>query len=163
MSSRFRRRWQGQTLTLSYDSTDTGTAVDPLGWIQSPTTSSLEIIGPTSLANGFTINANNATRVFDVGFVTIQGGSLVLSNLTVQNGNGVGTRRYGQLNGDGGAIFLAGGSQLTLNNVALRNNSATRGGAIFASGSATITNNGGSYIGNAATGGTGRRWCDLHL
>ncbi|HAP74656.1 MAG TPA: hypothetical protein DCR14_01055 [Acidimicrobiaceae bacterium] len=149
----------GQTLTLSWNN---GSGVQPFDVIYD-LNNPLEIIGPTLNAGDFVIDANNAVRPFGVGFGGSVAGSLKLANLTVRGGNGRsnGASGFG-VNGEGGAIYLGAvntggpitGSQLTLDNVVLRNNQVSdtgRGGAIFGT-APTITNNGGAYISNRANG-----------
>ncbi len=140
----------GLTLTLTYTGGSGG--VKPVGQI-SGSDNPVEIIGPTSSAGGFTISGGGNTRILDLGS-TGASGYLTLSNLTLRDGNGIGSA--GTTGGDGGAIWLGSGV-LTLNNTILRNNSvgtaSRRGGAIFVSGSATVTSNGGSFISNSARDG----------
>jgi uncharacterized repeat protein (TIGR01451 family) len=139
-------------------------------------TNPVQIIGPTLSAGGFTIDGQNATRIFEIGPTGFTDGTfgaeVTLANLTVKRGNG--QNNTSSLSkptpGDGGAIYMTDQAHLTLDNVVLRDNTATgsgtpgvsngRGGAIFGD-SPTITNNGGAYISNHANGtglanGTGR-------
>ena len=145
----------GKVLTMTY--------ARPFEAISGPD-NPLEIVGPTTSSAGFTINGNNATRIFHVGYANIGTtdfrGVLRLANLTIRGGNGhqnVSPPTYAAADGDGGAMFLGNASQLTLDNVVLRDNTVTgssRGAAIYAV-AATITNNGGAYINNAAAGNGG--------
>lgn len=142
----------GSTMTLTWNP---GTGVQPFDPIYDQT-NPLEIIGPSTNPADFVISGGNSVRPFAVGYGTIVRGDLKLANLTVRDGNGQsnGSGNPG-VNGMGGAFFLAAdgagiGSHLTLDNVVVRNNTAsTRGGAIYGDAS-TITNNGGAYISNSS-------------
>lgn len=110
-------------------------------------TGDLDITGTTSLTitgNGIgqtVIDGDKADRVFQV----LGTASLTLQDLTVTNGAGV---------AQGGGIFAAGGTSLTLSSVAVTSNSATdtsapaEGGGIEADGNFSMT--GSTVSGNTA-------------
>jgi hypothetical protein len=139
----------GSTLTL---------AQGPLPNVLNSSNNKFQIIGPTIHAGDFTISGGDRTRIFETGFVNVGEAWFTLANLTVSHGNGM-TYPGGPLssvNGNGGAMYTGWNTHLTLDNVVMRDSSASqRGGAIFASGPTTLTNNGGSYINNHANGDGG--------
>ncbi len=142
----------GSTMTLTYANAN---GVQPFDNITGPT-NPLEIIGPTTDPTQFVISGGDVVRPFDVGVLNLEAGNLKLANLTVSHGNGNDNGGFGfAIDGDGGAFYLGQSTQLTLDNVNVRDNHVTgsaRGGAIYGI-APTITNNGGAYIGNSATGG----------
>ncbi len=77
------------------------------------------------IGNGFTIDANNSGRIFNI----TDGHVISLNNVTLANGKNI----------NGGAIYNAG--NLTLRNVEVINNSAEDGGAIYNSGGSFTANN----------------------
>lgn len=89
-------------------------------------------------ANVITLSGGNATRLFNV----LANVKAAINFLTMANGNGDSATN----SGIGGAILISGaGSELTLDNVTLQNNSTSgnnTGGAIdvFTSGNLIITN-----------------------
>jgi hypothetical protein len=101
----------------------------------------LSIIGPGAVADGITLNGNNATRVFNVSSPD----AVVLSSLTITGGNaGDGT--------DGGGVINS-GANLTLGNARVTNNVATDdGGGIDNGGTLTLT---GVEVSNNSAGGDG--------
>ena len=78
----------------------------------------------TIIGNGFTIDARNLGRIFN-----INGSNFTLTNATLANGKNI----------DGGAICNAG--NLTINNVNLINNTAENGVAIYNKSTLTLNNN----------------------
>src|SRR5262245_13377769 len=118
----------GTTMTLTYA---TASGVQPFDPISNPD-NPLEIVGPTTNAADFVISGGDAVRPFDVGFLNLEAGVLTLANLTVSHGNGQDNGGFGfAVPGDGGAFYLGQGSNLTLNNVFIRDNAVTgsaRGG-----------------------------------
>ncbi|MEZ5428755.1 MAG: carboxypeptidase-like regulatory domain-containing protein [Pyrinomonadaceae bacterium] len=102
-------------------------------------------------ANLLTVSGGNASRVF---FVSA-GASVTVTDLTVSNGNGVGS----SFSGFGGGIFNNGGS-LMLTNVAVSNNQTTgggtNGGGIYNNGAgATLTISGSTINNNTGVSGAG--------
>jgi predicted outer membrane repeat protein len=98
----------------------------------------------TIVGNGAVFDAGGKDRFFTVG----QAVTLVMSNVTLQNGT---------LGGDyGGAIFVTNGGTITLNDCSFRGNTASGGGAIFVTSASTIavastvTLNDCSFCGNTA-------------
>src|SRR3954454_18137977 len=135
----------GRTLTL---------ANGPLPLVLNTSNNAFEIIGPTINAGDFTISGGDVTRIFETGFVNVGSAFFTLANLTISHGNGNGTSAG--VNGNGGAIYAGDNTNLTLDNVVMRDNSVgQRGGAIFISASGVLTNNGGAYINNSAGGDGG--------
>jgi hypothetical protein len=115
---------QGQTITLG------GTELLITGG------GDLSIVGPGGITSGITVDANNASRVFNI---PNTGSAVTLMNLTVANGDpGV---------NNGGGVLNAGPST-TLSNVTIRSSTALFGGGLFNSG--TITVNGSRIIDNTA-------------
>ena len=112
--------------------------------------SSLTLTGPTA---GVTLNANNASRVMEIDG-TSGGITVNLSNLTMTNGNGLGTND----SGSGGAllVYAVSGNNATANigNSSFVNNSGGDGGGIanVGNGTLTITN---STISNNSAGNNG--------
>lgn len=139
----------GQKLTLTY----APHGVQPFDDITG-TDDPLEIIGPTTKAADFVIDANDAVRPFEVGSGDSEAGELRLANLTVRGGNGHANGGSAFAPNDrGGAFFLGLHSHLTLDNVVVRDNHVEcgpgqKGGAVYGL-APTITNNGGAYIDNA--------------
>ena len=131
------------TLTLA-------AALGPLPVINNAADNALQIIGPTTNSAQFLISGGNARRIFELGFANIGESHLTLANLTLTSGYSasIASSPYFGLT-DGGAIYAGDNTNLTLDNVVIRNSSATRGGGIFIQ-SGTLTNNGGSYIQNSA-------------
>lgn len=120
---------------------------------------------PTS---GSVVNGQNSTRVMEIdgtgGGITVN-----LNKLTLENGNGTGTHKSG-IFGGGLLIYTEGGNSanVTINNSAIANNSATQfGGGIFndgpGSGNAILTITNSTISGNSATsiqGGGIYNWGD---
>ena len=86
--------------------------------------------------NGYTIDASNQARIFN-----ITGNNITINNLHFINGN--------SFKKDGGAIYALG--SITLNNVTFTNNYADAGGAIFSN--VTLAINNATFIGNGAKWG----------
>jgi predicted outer membrane repeat protein len=127
----------GQTITLS------------LG--QLPITDALFINGPG--ASLLTINANSASRIFNINDGTANAIPVTISGLTLTGGLTTGSGAVAS----GGAIQMA-PENVTLNNVVLSaNSSATYGGAIgfSTSGGNTLTINNCTLSNNKALGGAG--------
>ncbi len=109
-------------------------------------------IDATALANNVTIDADNASRVFNFTATT---GDLTLSGLTITGGQTIGV-----IDDGGGIRFLSNGT-LALNNSSVSGNSTTGsaadGGGIYAnSGAVTLTSStvsGNDSTGNYSTGG----------
>ncbi len=98
--------------------------------------------------NGHTISGADQFRIFDV-----DGGVLAIMNLTLTNGSSA--------EGNGAAIRLLDGAQVTLSNTTLENNSAEYGGAIAISSGATIlTIHDSSFLGNIAEKSAGAIYAD---
>ena len=91
--------------------------------------------------NGFTINANNFGRIFN-----IEAGILTLNNVVLINGKS--TRA-------GGAIYNNEDGGLVINNCSFINNTANNGGAIYNSGP-NFTINNSNFINNIGTGYSGK-------
>ena len=94
----------------------------------------LTIVGPG--ANKITIDANNASRIFDIDDgVSATDSPATISGLTLIHGNGTGTNA----SGNGGAIYS--GEPLTLKNCTISGNSGSHaGGGIFSDRSLTLKN-----------------------
>jgi hypothetical protein len=134
----------------------------------------IDIAGSGSLlieGSGETINGNNACRVFEV-----DGGDVTIENLTVADGNVVGTA--GEYHGywpggdaEGGGLLVTSGN-VTINGVVFSNDLATGGngagpgdgehggiggngvgGAVYNAGTLTVTNS--TFSSDTATGGVG--------
>ena len=108
----------------------------------------------TIVGNGDTIDASHVGRLFDVA----GGGSLMLENLTLQNGQAQAARATGY-SADGGAIFNQG--TLVLSGVTVQFNTApgwyggnAAGGGIWSNGSLTLQNS-CLVQGNSAVAGYG--------
>ena len=120
----------GSTITLSYDGPDAGTLPDVL-----TIGSNVTIVGLG--ANQLSISGNNQIGVFQLN----AGYAATISDLTIKSGN----------QGTGGGISSSG--NLTLNRVAIENNTASVGAGIYATGgslsitASTIANNTASFIG----------------
>jgi predicted outer membrane repeat protein len=100
----------------------------------------------TILGNNAVLNASRKGRFFMVL------GALVLDSITLQNGCKVGSA--------GGAILNAGA--LTLNQTNFVSNQALQGGAIFSAGQSTLTVDHSSFLSNqAGEGGGGAIYSDL--
>jgi predicted outer membrane repeat protein len=109
----------------------------------------LDLTGDYDVYGNLTINgANAATTVLDANSLdrlfNVHTGTLTLNNLTLQGGHST---------GEGGAINVAAGGGLILNNDVIQNNSAANGGAIANAGSMAIT--AVAFTGNSATGDGG--------
>ncbi len=115
-------------------------------------------------ANLLTISGNNASRIF---LLTanpghrIQNANVVMSGMTLTQGNGVSSALA---TGSGGAIYALNAAHLTLNSMVFRDNTgASNGGAMYLNGTRTLVindslitenlanTNGGMYI-NAESG-----------
>ena len=93
----------------------------------------VNIIGyPTLTAETLIASGNNTNRIF-----RINNSDVSISGMTLANGNGVGAVS----SGFGGAIYAHGGTNLTLNRVIVRNNSATVYGAVYLLGGTHRINN----------------------
>ncbi len=125
-------------------------------------------ISAAALSGGMTIDANNASRVFDV----LSGAVVSMDTLTITKGNtgnsgasGGGIRNSGVLNlrnstladnhcdeagAYGGAIYSGVGAQLGLTNCTVANNSGYRGGGIANNGGSTVALNHVTISGNTA-------------
>lgn len=100
------------------------------------TTTDISIVG-AGAASTIIDNGQSETR-----FIQIYGGTLSVSNLTIQNSS-----RY-----DYGGVFYGGGSGIVLNNVVMQGNSSgTWGGAIYTAGTTTITNS--TFVNNSSCSG----------
>lgn len=114
--------------------------------------SNVTITGPG--ANLLTVSGNNVTKIFTI----LEAPVVVISGMTLTQGNGVGTAPG---NNFGGAIYNQG--DLTLNNVVVTNSSATNeGGGIYVSTSdsvvvnnCTISNNSADSVGGGIYGHSG--------
>jgi hypothetical protein len=145
----------GQTITLA----------SPLPNILA---SGLTIMGPG--ASSLTVSGNHAVTVFTIAGVQ----NVTISGLTVTGGKtstqGGGISNYGQLtlNGvtvtgnsntgfgsEGGGISSSGGTQLTLLNCLISNNSASNGAGIATGLSSTTTITGSTITGNTGANGGG--------
>ena len=88
---------------------------------------------------GHSISGNDAHRIFDV-----DGGALVLANVTLKGGNAPDDE-------DGGAIRARAGAEVSLQQVAFSNNTAFQGGAIAANGAGVkLDVKRSSFIGNSS-------------
>lgn len=93
----------------------------------------VNIIGyPALTAETLIASGNNTNRVF-----RINNSDVSISGMTLTNGNGAGAVS----SGFGGAIYAHGGTNLTLNRVIVRNNSATVYGAVYLLGGTHRINN----------------------
>ena len=144
----------GQTFTLSWrDAQNRVQAFDQISGPNNP----LQIIAPTTNATQFVISGGGNVRPFAVGFITLPSaaGVLTIANLTIRDGNAIGGGNVWTIDGDGGAFYVADASTVTLDNVIVRNNTATaqsaRGGAVYLN-SSTLISNGGAFIQNSAIG-----------
>jgi hypothetical protein len=99
-------------------------------------------IDASGLAGGVTFDAGGNSRVLEI----TSGNMVTLDSLTLTNG----------LSDDGGAIYLHGGSHLTVNNSTLSGNAATNnGGGIFNEFGSTLTLSNSILSGNDATNNGG--------
>jgi hypothetical protein len=98
----------------------------------------LTIHGPG--ASQLAIDGNHASRVFN-----IYGGTVVLSGLTIQNGNAT----------TGGGIVYTYGSTLTVINCTVTGNSATNGGGLYDEGGSIVTVINSTITSNSAVDGGG--------
>jgi hypothetical protein len=144
----------GGTIDLSGINTQTITLLSPL-MINKSVTMTNTASSPSVIVQG----GSTAFDTSNVRMIQVQTGkTVVLGNMTLQNGSNVGAPARG------GAIFNEG--TLTLNNVTLSNNQARGnngntgaaggaafGGAIYSNG--TLTLNSVTLTGNRATGGNG--------
>jgi hypothetical protein len=134
-------------------------------------TRSVTVTGPG--AANLTVNANNLSRVFDIG----PGATVAFSGLTVTGGRVTGTFGLPGVGGgianqgaltvsnsvisgntastDGGGLCNYGGTGLTLNNCTISGNTAqTTGGGVYSEGALLIVN-GCTITGNSAAAGGG--------
>jgi len=103
------------------------------------------ITGPG--AGELAISADDGSRVFDIA----SGGTLSLSGLTIEYGNGQTYYQPSQPPGNGGGITNAG--YLTITNSTLTGNTAFSGGAIYNAPDATVILNGSTVSSNVDLGG----------
>src|SRR5690606_24610103 len=125
--TRFSRDWSSDVCSSDLDGTI-------------PVNSEIIIINTVTIdatGHDVTLRGGGSNRIFNV-----SGGNLTLTNVKIENGNGVST---------GGGIYNNGGT-VTLNNSTVSGNTATNyGGGIYntSSGTVTITNN-STVSGNTA-------------
>ena len=106
----------------------------------------LDVLSPITITGaGADKTFIDAESIGERAFHVLANGSLVLSNLTIVNGNS---------GGNGGAIGVVNGSNITLDHVALRTNKAAgNGGALYTNGGITI--NDSTFAGNSSTSAAG--------
>ena len=134
-------------------------------------TDTVTISGPTiGDAGSLILDGNNSTRIINATtFPNNSGKTVTLENITLQNGNYVGTATGPDA--QGGAAIAVKNADLTLNNTLISNNKTTGyhddGGGIFVrNGNAVITQSvisGNSTEGHSAQGGGMRVQGDLTL
>jgi len=120
------------------------------------------VTGDLDLLSSITVRGQGADRtIIDAGgidraFEAINAGTVVIENLTIENGvAGANTPGYFAFN-TGGAISTVGNSStLTLNDVVLRNNQAVSGGGLYNVYSTVVINNSVLYDNTATTGSGG--------
>ncbi|WP_409200150.1 beta strand repeat-containing protein [Methanobrevibacter sp. DSM 116169] len=99
-------------------------------------TDGISINKTVTIKNGI-IDGNNEVRIFNI----VNGGNLILENITLQNGH---------TNSNGGAINNNNGGNVTISNSTLNNNTASSGGAIYNNGGNDFTINNSTFNNNTA-------------
>ena len=111
-------------------------------------------IDATALAANVTIDANNASRIFNI---TATSGDFTLAGLTLTGGRTTGFNAVGDTTFSGGAVRSVTTGSLTLDQSTVSGNSTADfgayGGGIFSSGAVTLTSS--TVSGNGADGGGG--------
>ncbi|MDE7167375.1 MAG: MBG domain-containing protein [Clostridia bacterium] len=103
--------------------------------------------------NGNTINRNLTSAIANGEVIYVDGGSLEITDSSVNDG--VGTITGGKNTGNGGGIYVNNGGTLTLSKGLISNNVATSGGGVYNDTDSTFTMNGGEISGNLANGAGG--------
>ena len=93
-----------------------------------------------------------------------QGGSIdchtSCASVTVSNSE---IRSSEALSGDGGAIRVLGGADLTVTNTRIRDSTAELGGAIYFEGTGTLNISGSTFDNNSTSGGTSQHGGAIHI